>query len=71
MFFASFEARGVREVKLTTLEAEGAGDYAWERGTWETLGADGASTGAGKYIVIWKRGANGWQLHRDILNASS
>jgi ketosteroid isomerase-like protein len=71
MFFSSFEARGVREIKLTTLEVEGLGETAWERGASQALGADGTVKGTGKYIVIWKRGASGWQLHRDILNASS
>lgn len=70
-FFSSFEARGVREVRLTTIEVEGVGDMAWERGASEAVGAGGAIKGTGKYIVIWKRGPGGWQLHRDILNASS
>jgi ketosteroid isomerase-like protein len=70
-FFTSFEARGVCEVRLKTLEVEGVGDAAWERGTSEAVGVDGSVKGRGKYIVIWKRGPDGWQVHRDILNASS
>lgn len=70
-FFASFEARGVREVRLTSIEVEGVGDTAWERGSSEAVGGDGSVKGRGKYLVIWKRGPDGWQLHRDILNASS
>ncbi|TFY97513.1 YybH family protein [Ramlibacter rhizophilus] len=70
-FFASFEARGIREIRLTSIEIEGTGDSAWERGSSEAMGDDGSVKGRGKYIVIWKRGSDGWQLHRDILNASS
>lgn len=70
-FFASFGARGISEVKLTTMEAEGLGDMAWARGSSEAIGADAAVIGRGKYIVIWKRDGAGWKLHRDILNASA
>jgi uncharacterized protein (TIGR02246 family) len=70
-FFASFAARGVREIRLQTLELEGFGDAAWERGSSEARDADGVVKARGKYIVIWKRGADGWKLHRDILNAST
>jgi ketosteroid isomerase-like protein len=70
-FFASFQARGVREIRLTTIEVEGTGDTAWERGSSESVGADGIVIGRGKYIVIWKRLAGDWKLYRDILNASA
>ena len=70
-FFASFKARGVREVQLTSLEIEDLGDTAWERGSVELTGSDGAVVGKGKYIVIWKRDDGSWKLHRDIMNASA
>ena len=69
-FFASFKARGVLEVNLISLEIEVLGDTAWERGNSELKGLDGEVIGKGKYIVIWKRDAGGWKLHRDIMNAS-
>ena len=69
--FASLKTRGVREITLTTLEVEGFGDTAWERGTFVTTGSDQSVLGKGKYIVIWKRAAQGWKIHRDIVNASS
>jgi uncharacterized protein (TIGR02246 family) len=70
-FFNGFQARGVREIRLTTLEVEGVGDTAWERGSSESMGAAGTVMGKGKYIVIWKRLSDGWKLYRDILNASA
>ena len=70
-FFASFKARGVREIKLTTLEVEHFGETAWERGSSEAAGPDGAVLAKGKYIVIWKRFGDEWKLYRDILNAST
>jgi uncharacterized protein (TIGR02246 family) len=70
-FFESLKARAVREVRLTTLEVEGFGDTAWERGRSEVIGPDGTPIGKGKYMVIWKRTSEGWKLHRDIMNASA
>jgi len=70
-FFASFKTRGVREITLTTIEVEGFGDTAWERGASQISGLEGGSLGKGKYIVIWKRTSDGWKLHRDIVNASA
>lgn len=69
-FFASFQARGVREIHLATLEVEALGDTAWERGSFALAGADGTALGKGKYIVIWKRTGERWKLHRDIVNGS-
>lgn len=68
-FFESFRARGVHLLKLTTLEVEVFDGTAWERGSSEVAGVDGAVFGRGKYIVIWKRTATGWKLYRDIMNA--
>jgi hypothetical protein len=28
------------------------------------MDANGATIDEGKYIVIWRRGADGWELHR-------
>jgi ketosteroid isomerase-like protein len=70
-FFASFKVRGIREIKLSTLEVEAFDETAWERGSSVVMGADGAVLGKGKYIVIWKRVADGWKLHREIMNAST
>jgi ketosteroid isomerase-like protein len=70
-FFASFKARGVRDIQLATLEVEDLGETAWERGSFEMTGAEGSVLGRGKYIVIWKRAGDAWKLYRDIVNASS
>jgi uncharacterized protein (TIGR02246 family) len=61
---------GVASVKLTTRDAESAGDWAWESGTYELAGKDGASIDRGKYVVVWKRLQGEWHLHRDIWNSS-
>lgn len=65
---------GVRNVKLTTMEVSTHGDDASEVGTYEfeVQSPDGtiAAHDHGKYIVLWKRDANGqWKWHRDIYNS--
>ena len=61
---------GIKGVALTTLEVEGHGNTALEVGTYELRGADGKSLDHGKYVVIWKKVAGSWKLHRDIWTSS-
>jgi uncharacterized protein (TIGR02246 family) len=63
---------GFKDLVLRPVEIAGSGDAAYEMGT-VTLSAPaqggGRQTVAGKYIVVWRRGADGaWRLHRDIWN---
>jgi len=59
---------GVAQISLTIDEVQGAGDWAYELSRWAMYDADGGTVGEGKYIVIWRRTAEGWRLHRDIWN---
>jgi uncharacterized protein (TIGR02246 family) len=68
-FLDGAKARSIARVRLITLELEVFGDTAWERGKAEAAYADGSVAAQNKYIVIWKRTSEGWQLHRDIMNS--
>jgi len=35
------------------------------------VGEGGRVLGKGKYIVVWKRVAGQWKLHRDIFNSNA
>ncbi len=63
---------GVKDISLTTLEVEEAGDSAVEVGVISATApgeGDVRVTLTGKYIVVWRRDGNGnWCLHRDIWN---
>ena len=63
---------GLADLALTTVEVEEFGDTATEVGTFTgTMPAKdgGRNAAAGKFIVLWKKDADGaWQLHRDIWN---
>lgn len=63
---------GMKIDSLGAVEVEANGDLAGEVGEFVLLvpGDEGTSEVAGKYIVIWKRHENNWQLHRDIWNTN-
>lgn len=57
---------GLADVALDTVEVEEFGDTATEVGL--VTAKMGATDLTGKYVVIWKREAGMWKLHRDIFN---
>ena len=61
----------VKEMRLETAEVQAFGDDATEVGRYALVGNDGRELDAGKYIVLWKRGAGGWKIHRDIWNSNA
>jgi len=65
---------GIKDAVLTTINVSGAGDYAYEIGKFLlTIQASGQGPvqQAGKYVVVWKKAADGtWQLQVDIWNSS-
>ncbi len=61
---------GLKQAVLDTVELDGRGDTAIEVGRYRLLTAGDAVADEGKYIVIWKRDAGAWKLHRDVWNTS-
>lgn len=64
-FWHGVMGAGIAEAVLETVDVEGAGDQAWEVGSYSLIGRDAALLDRGKY-VIWKRIGDAWFLHRDI-----
>jgi uncharacterized protein (TIGR02246 family) len=61
----------VKGFQLTTTELIAHDDDAVEVGRYAIIGNDGRELDSGKYIVLWKRGAAGWRLYRDIWNSNA
>ena len=61
---------GIKSAQLEIDEVEAHGDTAIEVSTYTLRGEGGQALDQGKYIVIWKREAGKWKLHRDIFNSS-
>jgi ketosteroid isomerase-like protein len=75
-FFARGYADGVRNFQLTTTGLERSGGLAYETGTYTvdypSPGRASATTrDYGKYVHIWKRGADGaWRIHLVTWNSN-
>ena len=63
--------QGIKESRLEITEVEDHGDTAIEISRYTLVGEGGRVLGKGKYIVIWKRQAGQWKLHRDIFNSNA
>ena len=70
-FWQALMDMGVKEVELETVETEGHGNTAIEVGKFTLYGDQEQVIDKGKYIVIWKKEAGQWRLHRDIFNSST
>jgi ketosteroid isomerase-like protein len=67
-------AKGGLTLNLNTVSVDGAGDFAYEIGTWSMPAPEGESGSVeeGKYLVVWKHLADGsWKVHADIWNNST
>jgi uncharacterized protein (TIGR02246 family) len=64
----AFDA-GLTGFEVASLEVETAGDLAYEMGRYTMYAGDNLAD-EGKYILIWKREAGQWRIHRDIVNTS-
>ena len=65
---------GLKDVTLTTVDVGGSDDTAYSIGKYtlniQPEGQEGMSD-SGKYVVVWKRQADGtWKYHVDIWNSS-
>ncbi len=56
--------------EVRTIDLQTHGNIAIESGTYVIKDASGNTVDHGKYVVAWKRGKNGWQMHRDIWNSN-
>jgi uncharacterized protein (TIGR02246 family) len=61
---------GLTAFRVDSLEVERAGDLAYEMGRYTLHAGDHAVADEGKYLLIWKREAGQWRIHRDIVNTS-
>ncbi|MBN3560896.1 YybH family protein [Aliamphritea spongicola] len=68
--FQAFMDMGVKEIKLETTELDGFGNTAFEIGNYILEDAAGKMLDKGNYMVIWKKEADQWKLHRDMISTN-
>jgi uncharacterized protein (TIGR02246 family) len=69
-FWQSSINRGVKSLRLTTIDLTGDGPLRIETGTYLALGTGGSELGRGRYMFVWKKEAGTWRIYRDIGSAS-
>ncbi len=58
--------------RATPTEIRIDGDHAYDHGVYEVAGVrNGARWGPyrGKYVIVWRRSAEGWRMHLDMWNS--
>jgi ketosteroid isomerase-like protein len=57
-------------LQFQTRELEVHGATAVEVGTYTRVRSDGSTFDRGKYMLVWKRVADAWLMHRDMFSTS-
>jgi uncharacterized protein (TIGR02246 family) len=68
-FWAATLGMGIKRCSFQTLEVEEHGDTAIEIGRVTLYGEGDIQIDTPKYLVVWKRHAGEWRMHRDIFNS--
>lgn len=66
MWGAIAQQLGLKDVRLSTLDFEQAGDTGYEVGEATLIVSSG--TAVVKFVVVWRKVDGQWRLHRDIWN---
>ncbi|MBY0573045.1 MAG: DUF4440 domain-containing protein [Undibacterium sp.] len=57
-------------LQFKTLELAGDDNSALELGEYTRLDKTGSTLDKGKYMVVWRRVAGAWRIHRDMLSTN-
>jgi ketosteroid isomerase-like protein len=68
-FWKGIMDAGMR-LTVETVDVESEGNLGSEVGKYTVLDASGKAVDQGKYVVVWKKGNDGWKLYRDIWNSN-
>lgn len=70
-FRDSYRDYGMRNGKFITTAVYGDGHlYVTEEGRWQSFDAKGNLFDDGKFLVLWRRTANGWKMYRDSFSSN-
>lgn len=61
--------KGFAKVKIAVTSSETSGDMGYGIGTYEIMKADGSHLDHGKWMLISKKGKDGWKTTCDIFNS--
>ena len=66
--YADDIANAYVQLTISTGESATAGDWGWRSGTW-SVATEPVFTG--KFVEVWRRTPEGWQMYRDIWNSDA
>ena len=70
-FKMAYNTFGVRNGKFITIDVFGDGvDFVTEVGFWQLFGVDNRRLDDGKFLVLWKKTADGWKMFRDSFSSN-
>jgi ketosteroid isomerase-like protein len=70
-FRSAYQDYGLRNGKFITTNVYGDGkEYVTEEGLWQSFNAKGELFDDGKFLVLWKKTANGWKMFRDSFSSN-
>ena len=58
------------KANIEIVETASEGTLGFEVGKYTILDPSGKTVDQGKYLVVWKKGKDGWKLYRDMWNTS-
>ncbi|MCI0444544.1 DUF4440 domain-containing protein [bacterium] len=68
-FWKTFMDSG-KTAKVEVVETESNGNLGCEVGKYTILDASGKTIDSGKYLAVWKKGADGWRRYRDMWSSN-
>lgn len=70
-FKVAYNDIGLRGGKFITTAVYGDGkEYVTEEGLWQSFDANGKLFDDGKFLVLWKKTAEGWKMYRDSFSSN-
>lgn len=71
-FRKAYRDIGLRNGKFITTDVFGNGkEYVTEVGIWQSFDAKGKMFDNGKFLVLWKKTADGWKMFRDSFSSDN
>jgi ketosteroid isomerase-like protein len=71
-FKTAYDKYGIRNGKFITIDVFGDGlEFVTEEGFWQSFDAGNQLTDHGKFLVLWKKTADGWKMFRDSFSSDS
>jgi ketosteroid isomerase-like protein len=70
-FRVAYHDIGLRNGKFITTAVYGDGEeYVTEEGLWQSFDANNVMFDNGKFLVLWKKTAEGWKMYRDSFSSN-